>query len=350
MPSDAATDSPAPLVSVLMVTYNGSQYVQACFESLREQSLQDFEVVVVDNSPDHNTAGAVEAAWPQATVLRAPSNLGFTGGNNLAARHARGKYLILLNQDTVAHPEFLEQLVAAAEADESIGAAHAKVLILDRRDRVDSAGNRANYLFMPAGRAQAAPLDDVFGPPRDVQYLSGAAVLVPRALWENLGGLDDSFWMYHDDLDLSLRLKLRAYRVVCVPDSVVYHAHDENPSKLKLEWLERNRLLLMRKYYRRRTVVKLLPILLVSEAGILLLAAKGGWLKEKLRGYRMLFRPDARALADGKRTRRETGYTDRQLLELMGPELSTGRIGGAAVQRIAGKLVAGYYRLARRMV
>ncbi len=349
MPSAASPDPPAPLVSVLIITYNGADYVDGCFTALRDQSLQDFEVIVVDNSPGHNTAPAVEAAAPEARVIRAQGNLGFTGGNNLAASHARGKYLVLLNQDTVAHPDFLKALVDAAEADPTIGAAHAKVLLMRDRNLVDSAGNRANYLFLPAGRAADSQIDDVFGPPRDVQYLSGAAVLFPRALWEDLGGLDDSLWMYHDDLDVSLRLKLRGYRVVCVPDAIVYHDYDEEPSLLKLEYLERNRLLLLRKYYRRRTLLKLAPIILVSELGILLMAAKGGWLKQKLRGYHQFWRPDPRAMDDGRLLRRETSYTDRDLVELMGCELSTGRIGGALVQRIGAGLVAGYYRVARRI-
>src|SRR5687768_14686293 len=102
-----------PLVSVLLVTYKGVQYAEDLARSLREQTFQDFEVVLVDNASFDGTVRAWEAAYPESMRIRSDRNLGFCGGNNLAARNARGKYLVLLNQDTVVRPGWLEALVDA---------------------------------------------------------------------------------------------------------------------------------------------------------------------------------------------------------------------------------------------
>ena len=208
------------LASVLVVNWNGRALLERCLPALAAQTLDDFEVVVVDNGSTDGSAELIERLCPGAVVVRAPTNLGFARGNNLGLPRCRGRYVALLNNDCVAEPSWLERAVAAAEASGS-GMVATQQLRAHRPETIDSAGitlDRAAIAWDRGGGASAdraihAPL---FGP-------SGGAALYRRELLDDVGFFEGALEMYYEDVDLAWRARLRGWRCAEAADARVLH-------------------------------------------------------------------------------------------------------------------------------
>jgi GT2 family glycosyltransferase len=250
----------APETSVVIVNYNGGAYLESCLEAVFAQSVQGgFEVLLVDNASSDGSAELALARFPDLRVLRLARNFGFAGANNAGIRQARGRFVVLLNNDTRVRPGMLAALRAAALSDERAAAVTAKLVYADRPNVIQNAGL---LLLTDGGGAdrgvgeedagQYALREEVFG-------FCGAAALLKREALADVGGFDDRFFIYYEDLDLSWRFRLRGWRIVFEPAAVVEHAHAATSG----EWSEfftfhvdRNRVLTLLKNAPARMVVR----------------------------------------------------------------------------------------------
>ncbi|MDQ0377051.1 glycosyltransferase [Amycolatopsis thermophila] len=219
----AVTTSDDPLVTIVIPVHGQWSYTRRCLQSLEESGARvPFEVVVVDDASPDDSAEQL-AACPGVRLVRTHANLGFLGAVNLGASHARGEFLVLLNNDTEVRPGWLDALTGVVRAEESIGLAGAKLVYPDGRLQecggiVFADGSAANY-----GHG-GDPDDPRYQAVRDVDYCSGAAILVRRELWERLGGFDERYSpAYYEDTDLAFAVRDAGYRTVVVPDAVVVH-------------------------------------------------------------------------------------------------------------------------------
>ena len=217
-----------PRTTVAIVTWNGRSHLADLFAGLLSQGAAgDFEVVVVDNASRDGTPEAIEAiAATDARVrlIRSGRNAGFAVGNNLALDHARGDYLVALNSDTVPEPGWLDALVDAADANPRVGSVASQMTFLHDPQVVQSAGIRIDR----AGIAWDAGSGDRRRPPGDPFPTFGAsagAALYRTAMLRQLGGFDERFFMYLEDVDLAWRARLAGWEAVVAPSAVVRHAH-----------------------------------------------------------------------------------------------------------------------------
>ncbi len=216
-----------PLVSVIVLNYNGAPWLERCLGSLRAQTIfHQLEIIVADNaSPDKSDALAAELMrdWRNGRVLRHGTNLGFCEGNNRAALMATGKYLLFLNNDTWLEAECLEQLVTAVQSN---AADAGEPLIIDYED--DSILCQVGEGFDVFGLLSIGPPGSVV---RDVFVVGGCSYLIRREFFEKLGGFDPSFFMYVDEYDLSWRLWAAGGRAILVPQARLHHrgAANVNP-------------------------------------------------------------------------------------------------------------------------
>ena len=250
-------------MSIVVVVHNARPYLEGCLASLLSQTYPLYEIIVVDNA---STDGSLEIARQCAVVRTISSsiNLGYASGNNLGMRQAQGDLLAFVNPDTEAEPDWLTELVAAMMSAPNIGLVTSKVLLFDRRDRVNTIGNSVHFTglgFCRRLNGRDAPGRQV----EDVAAVSGAAFLIRRDLMERLAGFDESFFMYLEDTDLSWRARLLGYRCVAAHGSRIYHHFSVRLGAPKVFFLERNRYLMLLKNYRLTTLFWLLPALLVSE-------------------------------------------------------------------------------------
>jgi len=212
-----------PDVSVVVLTYEGRRWLTACLSALAAQTATSAEVILVDNGSADGSADFVAASFPWVRVLRLAGNVGFAGGNNAGARLARAPLIAFLNNDTEPDPDWLSTLKAALDAEPSGGLATSRIVSLDDGVTLDSAGDgylRAGGAFK---RGHGEP-DEAYRRPCDVFGACGAAFMIRRSLFEELGGFDEDFFLVYEDVDLSYRAQLAGFRCLYVPGARVRHA------------------------------------------------------------------------------------------------------------------------------
>ena len=212
----------APDVSVVIVNWNGRRFLDACLEAVRAQEGVAFETILVDNASADGSAEFVEERFPWVRVIRLAENRGFAGGNNAGVREARGRYVAFLNNDTAADPGWLRALLAGVDEASGFALASSRVVYMHDPNIVDSAGDgmlRWGGAFKHHHGGPAAEVRDS----REVFGVSGAACLMPKAVFDELGGFDEHFFASHEDVDLSYRARLRGYRCRYVADAIVRH-------------------------------------------------------------------------------------------------------------------------------
>lgn len=274
-------------VGVVMVAYGAEPLLHEAVTSVLGSVGVRVEVVLIDNGAD---PGAIESVrdLPGVTLVVPGENIGFAAGCNLGAATTSAEIVALFNCDATMRADALRQLASALE-DPSVGIATASIRLADTPDLMNSAGNPVHYLGMAWAGGHGRPASE-YGMPRPVSSASGACCAVRHDLWDELGGFDEDYFAYHEDVELSLRCWQRQRSVLYVPDAIAWHHYefDRNPTKTYL--LERNRLLTLLTTYGGRSLALLAPALAAQELALLLLATRQGWLSAKTDGYRWLLR------------------------------------------------------------
>ena len=284
-----------PKIAIIIVTYNARAYLPDLVKSLAKlvYDFKAYRVVVVDNASTDETLAYWRAHYPRAYLLPQKINLGFAGGNNVGLRWARANgfdYAFLLNQDTIADPHCLRELVAVGERYPKAGAIQAKILLHPSTTHINSRGNAIHFLGY--GYAMGYKEKNHRGvPDQRVAYASGAAVMLKMKIIKEIGFFDERFFMYHEDLDLGWRLLLRGYQSWLAAKAVVYHKYEFSRSIKKYYYMERNRHLTILQNYKRLTLLVILPAWLLMEVGSLFFAFRGGWWRSKLNAYAYFLSP-----------------------------------------------------------
>jgi GT2 family glycosyltransferase len=269
-----------PTLSVLIVAWNSRAELGRTLPALLSELGEGDELIVVDNDSGDGTAEAVRELAPRARVLSTGANLGFAGGCNAGAAEARGDLLVVLNPDAAPLPGFGEAI--RRPWVEGRGWAAWQALIADAGGtRINSAGNPVHFTGIVWAGGHGRLLAEA-PPAGEVTALSGACLAIPLHTWRELGGFPERFFLYHEDVDLSLRLRLRGGAIGIEPAAVVDHDYEFGAREHKWRWLERNRLAFLVRAYPAPLLLLLAPALLATEAALLAVAARGGWGRQKL--------------------------------------------------------------------
>jgi N-acetylglucosaminyl-diphospho-decaprenol L-rhamnosyltransferase len=304
--------------------------------------------VVVDCASRDDTAAVARSLLAgRGTVLEPGENLGFAGGCNAGVAATSAELVVLLNPDAVPEPGFLEALRAGAAAHPDWGAWQGLVT-LPGRQVVNTDGNVVHWLGIgwAGGLDEPADASRARGD-RGVGFPSGAAMAVRREAWDAVGGFDGRYFMYGEDLDLGLRLRLAGWESGITPAAEAVHDYAFTKGDYKWFWLERNRTWTVLGAYPGPLLALLAPALLVFEVVLLLVAWRGGWLRAKLRAQVAVLRelPAIRA------RRREVQTTARVSTAVFAAALSDALDSPnlAAAQAIPGAetLQRAYWRLVR---
>lgn len=209
-------------VTVIVVNWNGKACLIQCLDALRRQSFQNMVTVVVDNGSGDGSAETVMQRFPEVTLISLTDNLGFAAANNIAIRQADTEYVALLNNDAIAHPSWLENLITAISAFPEAGSAASKMLYQDAPHIIDRAGD--GYTTAGAGYLRGRGSEDrAYDQPEWVFGACAGAALYRMSMLRDIGLFDEDFFLLYEDVDLSFRAQLRGYKCLYVPGAVVYH-------------------------------------------------------------------------------------------------------------------------------
>lgn len=256
-----------PRVSVIVVNYNGGDKVMAALASLAPEGSVSREVLVVDNQSRDGSDRRIEEAYAGQrwlTLVRSDTNLGYAGGVNLALPRARGEYVAVLNMDLTVEPDWLAPLVTFMDTHPEVGAVNPLIALRDGQ-HVNALGQSVHITGLGFNRGLGREVAEVPREPLRVSGLHGAAFLVRRKLLVELGGMDASGFLYHEDVNLSWLLQLAGHTLYCVPMSVVRHDYFLSMSPDKLHLLERNRWAMLLAYLKPTTAALLVPALATTE-------------------------------------------------------------------------------------
>jgi len=256
------------MLSVIIVTWNGLRYLPDCLAALLPQLPNDAEVIIVDNGSTDGTCAWLRQHYPEVTVVALHENAGFAGGTVAGLRVAHGDLLLLLNNDAFVEPGFVAALLGVMRTCDDIGAAGGVLTFAHRPDLVASAGIRLRRDGVALDAWPGRDVSDLPLHPVAIAGPSGAAAPYRRAMLDDIGLLEPSFFAYLEDVDLALRWLLRGWQSVVVPTARarhVYSATSGQGSPFKQRLLGRNRLQVIVRCFPTRLLIRCLPTMLLYD-------------------------------------------------------------------------------------
>lgn len=311
----------AKRIALILVTHNSASDVAGLAETVVPLLRDGDELVLVDNASTDGTPDIARAALPAAKVIETGGNVGFAAGCHAGADASHAPLLLFLNPDCRPQPDCIERLRQAA-AEHPDWAAWQALVLLDG-ERVNTSGNVVHYLGIGwAGNCEKT-LSDLRAGDREVAFPSGAALLVRREDWLALGGMDPDYFMYGEDLDFGLRLWLSGRRAGVAWQARTLHGYEFEKGSYKWFHLERNRWRTILSVYPGPLLALLAPALLAAELALLAAAARGGWLRAKLRANAAVLRELPRTLARRRQVQRTRQVSAAQFAQTLTASLDS---------------------------
>jgi GT2 family glycosyltransferase len=273
----AATDA----LAIVVVAHNSDAHLAGLIPGLLEQLAPDDELVVVDNASEDGTATTAGQAGAPVRLLRSPQNLGFGGGCHAGADATSAPLLFFLNADCLPARGCLAALRGIATSHPDWGAWQAAVMLPDGNINTD--GGVVHYVGIGWAGDCDRPAAALVPHPREIAFASGAAMVIRRKIWDELGGFESSYFLYGEDLDLGLRLWLAGHPVGLAPAARVTHGYEFAKGAQKWFLLERNRWRTVLAVYPAHLLLLLVPALIAADLAVVAVAARDGWLTIKLR-------------------------------------------------------------------
>jgi GT2 family glycosyltransferase len=264
-----ADDPASPLVGVLVLNYNGLRFLRDCYDSLRKSRYPHFIIYLVDNNSTDQSVEFTQTQYPDVRIIQTGKNSGYSRAYNIAMSQADGKYFVLLNNDVVVDPGWLDHLVPITEKNPEVAALQPKILSMLKPDNFEYAGasggyiDRYGYPFL-RGRIfySIEPDEHQYDDAADVFWTSGAAMFVRADVLKHAGNLDEDFVHHMEEIDWCWRLHLAGFKLMVIPASVIYHyagATIKEGSYRKLYWNHRNNIFMLVKNLDTGNLLKILP-------------------------------------------------------------------------------------------
>jgi len=276
-------------ISIITVNYNGLENTRALIDSITPKS--NIEVIVVDNASNSNDADIIEENYPYVRVIRSDMNLGFAGGNNLGIKAAQGKYIFLVNNDTVFRGKekedishFFQPMIDRLDSSPNIGVVCPKIRFSWGNSPIQFAGYTPLSKLTARNHAIGFNKEDKgqYDIPHPTPYAHGAAMMLKREVIDNVGVMPECFFLYYEELDWSIMITKAGYDIWYEPASTIYHKESQTTgsnSPLRTYYITRNRLLLVKRNWKgaSKYLSYTYLIFLVAIRDILKYAIKGQW-------------------------------------------------------------------------
>ena len=280
-------------ITVVIPNYNGMKYLAECMTSLcrEQQNAPGYEVLIIDNASVDGSVEYLQKEWcgEGVRLISLPENTGFCHAVNLGIREAMTPYVILLNNDTKAEAGFVRGLYDAIRENEKIFSVSARMLMWDRPELIDDAGDRYCVLGWAYSRGKGRPAAD-YDKSVPVFSACGGAAIYRRSVFEEIGYFDEEHFAYLEDIDVGYRARIYGYDNIYCPTAVVYHVGSGTSgsryNQFKIRYSSRNNIYLIYKNMPFLQIVLNLPFFLVGFGAKILFFASKGFGREYLAGIK----------------------------------------------------------------
>jgi GT2 family glycosyltransferase len=288
-------------VGIILINFKdyAERFLLPCRDSLRRQDYpaELINIYIVDNSSTPETIKYLHDNYPEAQILpRLDGN--YSAANNLGFAEAKSNecsYFVTVNMDTEMNPTWLSELVSALENNPEAGIAQSKILLFPKNEeekknpKINSLGNVIHFLGFGFTSAYGEVDREIEGYPEIKGYASGCSFIIRAEVLDKIGGYNEEYYMYHDDLEISLKVKLAGYKVILAPRSVIYHKYEFSRSTKMIYYMERNRYITIMIFYPLYLMLLVALPLIVMDLGMIFYSLIGGWFKEEMKIYGYFF-------------------------------------------------------------
>jgi len=251
-----------PYVSILVLNYNGRRWLFSCLSSLLKTEYPQYEIILVDNASTDGSVEFVKKNFPRVKIIKFSQNLGYALAYNIAYKYAKGDILVFLNNDTMVSSNWLKEIIKFLSKVRTPIIVGPKICKMYNKRKLDSAGGVVNILGFTWSRGYLDDADDPkYNKIYEPFYVSGAALIIPKQLFEELGCFDASYFMYCEELDLCWRARLRGYKIIYFPRSIIYHYGSPSLKKYSVRYYylnTRNMIVTMIKCLERKNLIPML--------------------------------------------------------------------------------------------
>lgn len=274
-------------VSVVIPNFNGKQYLEECLLALEQQSMKEFDVILVDNGSKDASVAFTKERFPNVRILELERNYGFSKAVNAGIRAAVGPYVILLNNDTRVDKQFVEALYTGIKSRPGCFSCASKMIQMYQPERIDDAGNYYCALGWAFARGKDKPAEN-YDSPREIFSACAGAAIYRTSVFEEIGYFDEKHFAYLEDIDIGYRAKIRGYKNYYVPEAVVWHVGSGtsgsryNPFKIRLS--SRNNVYMLYKNMPLLQIILNAPFLVTGFLLKLLFFMKQNFGREYIRG------------------------------------------------------------------
>ena len=344
-------------VFVVVITHNGEKDIDCFLDTYRAYTPGNVPLIVVDNASSDRTLDIVREQYSDAVIVQNTINRGYAGGAREGMDYALShgaEYVAVVNQDVQFSERWLDELIEYLDTHPKCAAVQPRIMMYPETDIINSYGNAQHYLGFGYTLGYKNTLYSCENG-KELATCSGAAVLFRSSSLRDVGHIDERYFMYYEDSDLSWRLRLRGYSLALCCGSTVFHRYEFSRSIQKFYFMERNRLILMMTNYSLKTLLLIAPMMIVMEAGMIaysllgtLLGKRDGLtLKEKARSYCYFFRPSTlRYLAQKRSTvQGSRRVSDKEIVRVFVDVVEFQDIDNVILRKIANPLTRWYWNV-----
>jgi GT2 family glycosyltransferase len=344
-------------IAILILFYNDIQNIKDVLESTTDQTYSNKEVICIDNASSDGTTDYIKVNYPQLELIENKENLGYAKAYSIVLERVFNQNIdaaVLLNSDTIVDKNWLAEMVQTAYADNQIGMVQPKIFLFDGKENnlINTFGNRVNYLAF--GFCSNYKKQDVgeFDDDPEINYASGCSLFIKKEVYNSIGNLDDDFFAYSEDTDLSWRARLKGWRIVLSSKSIMWHKYSfkaKATNKWKFFMLERNRLYLLTKNYSIRTLILITPVIFLMELGVIMDSILNGYFIDKLKGYISFIKNLSKVVSKRKIIQKSRSVTDGELFKIFSPIIDFEEKKSVFLS-IANMILRGYYLMVKPLI
>ncbi len=306
-------------VSVIVVNWNGKDVLSGCLRSLAEQDYENYEVLVVDNGSEDGSQALVKNEFPSVKLIENGRNLGFGTAVNKGFERAEGDYFIFLNNDLVLQADCIRQLAILLDLDSSVGAAIPKILYYPDNDSLKETAKINSYGVLVNYTGIACP--NLIGQPDEpdlslIESACGGIFMFSREVYEEVGGFDEDLFLYHEDHDLSWRIRMMGWKLMVAPASVCNHHYNFNKGVLKFYRSEKNRLHILLKNFECKTLWLIAPAVALVELAQIVHSIFHGWFFLKMKSYLEIAEQSIKISRKRRKIQSTRKVADKEIIKL----------------------------------